>query len=296
MARILGLGDNTIDTYVDRGLEFPGGNAVNVAVMAHRLGADAAYLGCVGDDQGGDLLRAALEAEGVDSARLRRRPGSNARAWLAHDAGDRRFLRSDPGVRADYRLEAEDLAYIAGFDLVHTSIFGDLGTARDQVRTAARRLAFDFSTRTSEDILGRFTPGLDFAFLSAADRSDHEAEELVRRVISLGAGCVVVTRGAAGALAGLGAQRTRQPALPTRVVDTLGAGDGLIAGFLVAVLDGASLDEALRAGAAFAGRVCTWDGGFGHGRPWPGDKAGAVSFQSISATADRRRPFTKEPR
>lgn len=80
------------------------------------------------------------------------------------------------------------------------------------------------------------------------------------------------------------------------MVDTLGAGDGLIAGFLVAVLDGASLDEALRAGAAFAGRVCTWDGGFGHGRPWPGDEAGAVSFQSISATADRRRPFTKEPR
>ena len=28
---ILGLGDNTVDTYVDLGRQFPGGNAVNVA-------------------------------------------------------------------------------------------------------------------------------------------------------------------------------------------------------------------------------------------------------------------------
>ena len=35
--RILGLGDNTVDTYVDAGLQFPGGNAVNVAVLARCL-------------------------------------------------------------------------------------------------------------------------------------------------------------------------------------------------------------------------------------------------------------------
>lgn len=274
MARILGLGDNTVDTYVDRGLQFPGGNAVNVAVMAHRLGADAAYLGCVGEDAGGDLLCAALAAEGVDLSRVRRRPGPTARARLAHDAGDRRFLGSDPGVRADYRLEADDFAYIAGFDLVHSSIFSDLGADLAPVRRAARRLAFDFSTRTSEDVLRRFAPGLDLAFLSAADRSDEEAEALVAQTIDLGAECVVVTRGAAGAVAGRGGRRARQPALPTRVIDTLGAGDGLIAGFLVAVLDGAPLDAALTAGAVFAAQVCTWEGGFGHGRPWTGGEAG----------------------
>jgi len=37
--RLLGLGDNTVDTYVDQGWQYPGGNAVNVAVLARRLGA-----------------------------------------------------------------------------------------------------------------------------------------------------------------------------------------------------------------------------------------------------------------
>jgi len=66
--RVLGLGDNTVDTYVDRHLQFPGGNAVNVAVLCRRLGAQASYLGCLGSDEAGDVLRAALAAEGVEQA------------------------------------------------------------------------------------------------------------------------------------------------------------------------------------------------------------------------------------
>lgn len=276
MVRILGLGDNTIDTYVDRGLQFPGGNAVNVAVMARRLGAATGYLGCVGNDDGGRLLHDSLRCEGVDVSRIRRRPGANARARLAHDDGDRRFVSADPGVRADYRFQPEDFAYIAGFDLTHTSIFADLGADWTWVRKAARRMSFDFSTRISDEVLARFGPELDYAFLSASDRSDQEADNLVQRLLDLGAGCVVVTRGAAGALAGEGAERVLQPALPTEVIDTLGAGDGLIAGFLTARLQGGSLEAALRAGASFAAKVCTWEGGFGHGRPWPGDEAAAA--------------------
>jgi len=48
--KILGLGDNIIDRFVDRGIDYPGGNAVNVAVYARRLGAESGYLGVFGDD------------------------------------------------------------------------------------------------------------------------------------------------------------------------------------------------------------------------------------------------------
>src|ERR1700742_3656694 len=70
--RILGLGDNTVDTYVDAGLQFPGGNAVNVAVLAQRRGAPASYLGCLGDDEAGALIATALATEGIDLSHCRR--------------------------------------------------------------------------------------------------------------------------------------------------------------------------------------------------------------------------------
>lgn len=42
MIRIIGVGDNTVDTYIHLKKAFPGGNALNVAVLARRNGADTA--------------------------------------------------------------------------------------------------------------------------------------------------------------------------------------------------------------------------------------------------------------
>ena len=88
--KLLGLGDNTVDTYVDRSLQFPGGNAVNVAVQAKRLGAQTGYLGCLGSDEAGMLLVDALRLEGVDTTRCRVRPGASL------DRGGGRSLNACP--------------------------------------------------------------------------------------------------------------------------------------------------------------------------------------------------------
>ena len=42
---LLTLGDNVVDRYLERGVLYPGGNAVNVAVHGRRCGAGAAYIG-----------------------------------------------------------------------------------------------------------------------------------------------------------------------------------------------------------------------------------------------------------
>jgi ribokinase len=49
-----------------------GGKGFNQAVTAARQGADVVMVGCVGDDEGGDRLIVALEAEGVDVGFVRR--------------------------------------------------------------------------------------------------------------------------------------------------------------------------------------------------------------------------------
>lgn len=43
--KIAGIGDNVIDRYMNMGIMFPGGNAVNVAAHAALLAAEAAYVG-----------------------------------------------------------------------------------------------------------------------------------------------------------------------------------------------------------------------------------------------------------
>ena len=267
--RLLGLGDNTVDTYVDRGLQFPGGNAVNVAVLARRLGAEAGYLGCIGSDEAGMLVCSALRAEKVDTARCRVCAGANARAFIGHEGQDRRFLRSERGVRGEWgSFDAEDRAYIAGYDLVHSSVYSELGEALPVVRGAARRLSYDFSERWTDENLAATLPAVDIAFLSYPAASDAECRALLSRCVALGAGMAVVTRGALGSLA-LSEGRFRAHGIsPAPVVDTLGAGDGFIAAFLMAILAGVPLEAALAAGADHAAQVCGYQGGFGHGARW----------------------------
>lgn len=48
--KIAGIGDNVIDRYMNMGIMFPGGNAVNFAAHAALLGAEAAYVGSIGAD------------------------------------------------------------------------------------------------------------------------------------------------------------------------------------------------------------------------------------------------------
>jgi fructoselysine 6-kinase len=271
MTRLLGLGDNTIDTYVDLGVQYPGGNAVNVAVMTARLGLSTAYLGCVGDDEGGALLRTALTAEGVETSRLRTRPGANARALIGHVAGDRKFISSSPGVRADYRWEEDDFDYVASFDHVHTSIYSELGNMLPRIAASARSLSFDASDRWTTSYLRDVLPHVRVAFLSAPAPSRENALSLAEDCLAHGPDVVVVTRGGQGAIAISAEGPVFQEALPTTLIDTLGAGDGFISGFLTSLLSGGALSDAMALGATFAAKVCSWHGGFGHAVPWTED-------------------------
>ena len=267
--RVLGLGDNTVDVYVDRGEQYPGGNAVNVAVMAQRLGAHAAYCGCLGNDEAGAILRLALATEGIDTGHCRNCAAPNARAYIAHNKGDRRFIRSEAGCRADWSgFSNADELYIGGFDVVHSSIFSGLEVFRPQLRRVIRQWAFDFSEKWTPDILNDWLPWLDSVFLSFPSGSDDDVQALGARCASSGPATVVITRGRQSAYAWRnGVCETLAPQ-PVAVVDTLGAGDGFIAAFLVASLRQDSLGHALAAGMKNAAGVCGRFGAFGYGQEW----------------------------
>lgn len=266
MASLIAVGDNTLDVYLDRNIEYPGGNALNVSVFAARLGARSAYLGCVGDDRHGQYLLECLQQENVDVSRCRTLAGTNGWACVDSIDGERVFLGSDPGVCRQLRLDADDLAYLAKFPLAHSSLYSGLENQLAQIRQASGCLSFDFSDNWVEFDWQAIIRHVDVAFFSAADLSSSEARDLADSMRALGPATVVITRGAQGALAVDAQGAHEQPARPCTFVDSMGAGDGFIAAFLLAWQARHNLAGCLARGVEHAGQVCGWAGGFGHGR------------------------------
>jgi len=102
---------------------------------------------------------------------------------------------------------------------------------------------------------------LDVAFCSTGEESS-TARATALEAHAGGARLVVVTCGAAGSIAFDGTQWWSQEALPIDVVDTTGAGDSFIAGFLLTWGRGGTTAQSLAEGAAAAAETCQHQGGF----------------------------------
>ncbi|WP_432544381.1 fructoselysine 6-kinase [Kineococcus sp. SYSU DK002] len=258
--RVAAAGDNCIDVYAGQGRSYPGGNAVNVAVYLRRLGVDSSYVGAVGDDAHGDLLRRALEGKGVDTSHLRVSPGSTALTQIEVVDGNRVFGEHDEGVMADFRLTADDLDFLCGHDLVVSGIWGH--TAGDLAALKARgaTIAFDYSDQPQDPVVDASLGDVDYAFFGLEADDGEELREFVRRAQARGPVCVVATLGARGSIAYDGREFTVVGPVPGEVVDTMGAGDSYIAGFLTGVLDGRPLAECMARGAASSAVTLTYPG------------------------------------
>jgi fructoselysine 6-kinase len=266
MARLIGVGDNTVDTYLHMRMRFPGGNTVNVPVLAHRYGCQAAYLGWVGEDDGGRLIMDSLAKEGIDISHCRMVKGTpTAYSTVTLVDGDRVFGESDSGASKLIELKEDDFNFIRSFDLVHTSVFSHLENQIAALKQASRCLSFDFSQKLDSDYLERIVPYVDIALLSLADVSPTRMETLMNRVHELGASLVVMTRGKEGAWVFDGEKLGHQEIIPVDAVDTLGAGDAFAARFLVEYLDDTPIPVAMEHAAHSAAECCTYYGAFGYG-------------------------------
>jgi fructoselysine 6-kinase len=280
MVRVIGVGDNTVDRYLDLGMMYPGGNAVNVAVLAHRYGHPASYLGWLGDDAHGHLILGALRAEGVDTSHCRMVQGSNAYNDVSLVDGDRVFGAYDHGVGAAIALAAEDLHFISQHDVTHTSIYSHIERDLERLGRASQYLSFDVSDRRDRNYLSGILPWVNLALVSYPGRSGSETEDFMRWMLAQGPDLVLATQGKEGAMVCDGRKVHRQGTVETDVVDTLGAGDAFAARFLVEYLGGAPIPVAMEAAAASAAETCAHHGAFGHGVPFQGDRAEKVDRDS----------------
>jgi len=117
----------------------PGGAPCNVLAMLNKLGKKTAFLGKVGQDQFGTLLKATLDDVGIDTSSLYMDQEVNTTLAFVHTFpdGDREFsFYRKPG--ADMMLTEEEVDY----DLIRQSRifhFGTLSMTDEPVRSATKK-------------------------------------------------------------------------------------------------------------------------------------------------------------
>lgn len=262
---IIGLGDNVVDKYEHQRTAYPGGNALNVAVLSKRLGAETGYLGVVGTDSFGEHVRRSLIVENVDTSRLEVREGANRYAQVDLIDGDRKFIGGDLGVSLPLNLNDDAYAYLSRAEIVHTSIYSGLEDQLKRISGAAKKLSFDFSNRWTLAVLQENFPLLSYAFLSASGRKEEDVSAAIRIATECSLRYLVVTNGEHGATLYNGGSAFHQPARPVQVIDTLGAGDAFISALLVGEVKQQQIEESLKQAAEYASKVCAYYGAFGYG-------------------------------
>ena len=234
----------------------PGGKGANQAVAAARLGRDVAMIGRLGDDEGGAILRAALDADGVDTRHLATTADvPNGVALIAVGSDGDNAIVVSPG--ANGRVAPADIHAAAEVLEAATVTLLQLEVPLDAVSAAA--------TRSGGTVILNPAPApsapLPVGLLADVDVLVPNQTELatlaghdgaVDRAIAgelattLPSRSVIVTLGAEGALVIDDGTSTHVPAPVVTPVDTTAAGDSFCGALADAIVRGADLIEATR--------------------------------------------------
>ncbi len=255
------VGDNCIDRYLPPiGQSYVGGNAINVAVQLSRRARRVGYFGAVGNDSKGRRILRALAGNGVDVANVQVKPGATAHTNIKVDEiGEHIIAYENFGVCAGYRPSKLDMDRILSAGHVHIGWLADGGALRRALVAKGVRASQDVSVNADRENLG--VDGLEVAFVSAgADRLC--AAGLIRGLLAAGTKLAVATCGPLGCAASDGATTAETSSCAVDIVDTTGAGDSFIAGFLSAYFRSADLTACLEEGRDAAAIACTHFGGF----------------------------------
>ncbi|WP_309104124.1 PfkB family carbohydrate kinase [Microbacterium sp.] len=254
-SRVVVIGDALIDEIRDHAgvRELVGGAALNVAVGLRRLGVSSTLIAMVGDDEAGDHIREYLRDHDVKLISSAAPAGSSRAIVQRTSNGEPEYVFNEAAQQRSIRYSDEAKRAIAGAGVVAVSCFpfdvpAEVDALADAVTGA--RLAIDPNPRAGmladreEFVRGfeRVAAGADLVKVGADDATllyGSELDALRSRLRSLGAGAVLATAGADGAIIETDAGTVEAPisVLPGAVVDTVGAGDATLAAVAAGLVD-----------------------------------------------------------
>lgn len=227
----------------------PGGAPCNVLALLNKMGKKTAFLGKVGKDQFGTLLKNTITEAGIDASRLVMDDTVNTTLAFVHTFpdGDREFsFYRNPGADMMLTEEEVDPAFIAQTKIFH---FGTLSMTHDEVRAATKK-----AVQAAKDAgcLVSFDPNLRPPLWSSLDLAKEQMEygfgmcdilKISDNEIQFVSGkedydegikylqekydipLILLTMGRDGSRAYYKGMRVERPGFSVKAIETTGAGD-----------------------------------------------------------------------
>lgn len=264
-----------------------GGSESNVAIAAARMGCRVAWVSRLGSDSIGDKILRELRAEGVHAIvdrdpvlstgmmlKERRTPmHSRVTYYRKHSAA----TAIEPRHVPDELIRQSRLLHITGITpAISSSARETTLSVVERARSADVRVSLDVNYRSAlwgreaaAEALLELIPFTDILFggveelqMLGADADVAGDPRTARR--RFGVAELVVKDGANGASVSTEDGTYILPSIPVAVIDTVGAGDAFVAGYLAALLAGLPtpdrLARAVRAGALACASRGDWEG------------------------------------
>ncbi|MCU1531469.1 MAG: carbohydrate kinase [Arthrobacter sp.] len=248
---VIVIGEALVDvvTSADGTAEHPGGSPANVAYGLGRLGVGTALLTAIGNDERGRAVEAHLQSAGVMLL-----PGSKSQDRTASATAT---VAANGSASYDFDIHWELPPIAPAFlpKVLHTgSIATFLAPGAAAVKAlleqSHRECVVTYDPNIRPALLGshaearslfeELVPLTDVVKLSDEDAQwlypELQLEDVAARVLGLGAGLAVVTRGSEGSLLTTPAAQLYLPAVKSTVADTIGAGDSYMAALIYGLL------------------------------------------------------------
>jgi 2-dehydro-3-deoxygluconokinase len=242
-----------------------GGAESNVACHVARMGLSSAWVSVVGDDVFGHRIRRSIEGHGVDTRWVTFDPAAPTGVYFKDPGNGVLYYRSgsaasrmSPATVASIPLEGADVVHLSGITpALSASCAALVDMVFERVAASSATLSFDVNYRptlwsdvAAAPVLRALASRADIVFVGLDEAQAlwgcSTADDV--RALLPEPERLVVKDGDVGATEFGTDGRAFEPAIPTEVLEAVGAGDAFAAGYLAALLRGEATTDRLRTG------------------------------------------------
>ncbi|MCB8876809.1 ribokinase [Acidisoma silvae] len=261
MARLPAPGETLVAHDVARA---PGGKGLNQAVTAGRAGAQVIFAAPIGRDSDAAQLKAVLAQEPLTFEAIALDQPTDLSVIMVTPEGENCIATA--GLAADGLdvAAAEQFARRAGPD-DWLLLQGNLSLAATKAAMRATPGRVIFNTAPLRWPVAELLPFCDVVIANSVETAEItgcEGTAAATRMQTMGARCVIITLGSAGAVLATADGLCTLPAPKVVALDTTGAGDTLCGVLAAALARGNSLLEALQFGQSAAAETVTRAGAY----------------------------------